>query len=184
MVSKQSTGRRRHVLGALVLGVALAAGSAGATGAAGFSGAAKGAAAVSACIAPAAAFHSVNPLILRSILNIESGQNPSIVSKNTDGSLDVGAGGINSRHFTDLAKWGIAPNHLLDPCVSTYVSAWILSKKIRRHGNTWEGIASYHSVTPYHNRRYRILLHNDLVRTGVISGVRLPVPPLKPAPER
>lgn len=79
----------------------------------------------------------------------------------------------------ELAKWGITPNHLLNPCVSTYVAAWLLSKKIRKYGNTWEGIASYHSTTPYYNQRYITLLHNDLIRQGVIVGALMRVPPLQ-----
>ena len=134
---------------------------------------------VLACIAPAANFHAVNPYVLRSILNIEAGKKPSTISRNSDGSIDVGAGGINSKNFVELAKWGITPNHLLDPCISTYVSAWILSKKIRKYGNTWEGIATYHSTTPYYNRRYQILLQNDLVRLGVIEGQLTQPPPLR-----
>lgn len=136
--------------------------------------------AISACLSGAATFHSVNPYILRSILNIESGQKPNTISRNSNGSIDVGAAGVNSKNFKELSKWGIAPEHLLDPCVSTYVAAWLLSKKIRKYGNTWEGIASYHSTTPYYNKRYQILLHNDLVRHGVISGFLLPVPPIQP----
>jgi hypothetical protein len=131
------------------------------------------------CIENAAQYHSVNPYILRSILNIESWKNPSNVSRNTDGSIDVGAGGINSRNFSELAKWGILPNHLLDPCVTTFVTAWYLQKKIRKYGNTWEGIATYHSTTPYYNKRYQILLQNDLIKQGVIGGEIITPPPLK-----
>lgn len=137
---------------------------------------------VQACIVPAANFHAVNPYVLRSILNIEAGQKPTTISRNSNGTIDVGAGGINSRNFEELAKWGVTPNHLLDPCVSTYVSAWILSKKIRKYGNTWEGIATYHSTTPYYNRRYQILLLNDLVRHGVIEGQITQPPPLRRNP--
>jgi soluble lytic murein transglycosylase-like protein len=137
--------------------------------------------AAQSCIAPAARHHQVNHLLLRAILKVESNLNPRTVVRNADGTIDVGMGQINSRHFPQLAAYGILPSHLLDPCIGSYVAAWHLSRVIALHGNTWEAVARYHSATPYFNRRYRILLNNELVASGVIPGSRLPVPPLRPA---
>lgn len=132
------------------------------------------------CVAPAAEHHGVNPSILRAILSIESGMRADVVSRNKNGSVDLGIAGINSIHFNDLAKHGITPQKLMDPCVSTYVAAWKLSKHMARFGNTWYGVAAYHSKTPYFNARYQVLLHNQLVRQGVIQGKKMRVPPLTP----
>ncbi len=134
---------------------------------------------VEACIIPAARFHSVNEYILRSILKVESGLNPATtVSRNTNGTVDVGICQMNSMHFKRLAAHNIAPGHLLDPCICTYVAAWHLAEVMRNSGNTWEGIARYHSGTPYYNQRYQILLTNELIRSGVIQGKVKSVPPL------
>lgn len=130
------------------------------------------------CIVPAAAFHNVNHYILRAILKIESNLNPHAMARNVNGSVDVGIGQMNSIHFDELAKHGITPGHLRDACIGTYVAAWHLSKCISRYGNTWFGIASYHSATPYFNRRYQALLFNELVKTGVLQGAPLAVPSL------
>jgi hypothetical protein len=54
-----------------------------------------------------------------------------------------------------------------------------LSKSIARYGNTWFGIATYHSGTPYFNNRYQILLRNELIKSGVIEGKLEKVPPFK-----
>jgi hypothetical protein len=132
------------------------------------------------CIGPAARHHHVNPSLLRAILKVESNLNPRVVGRNVNGTIDVGIGQINSRNFSLLAAYGIQPAHLLDPCIGSYVAAWHLSKVIALHGNTWEAVARYHSGTPYFNRRYRILLNNELVAAGVLSGPRLPVPALRP----
>lgn len=132
------------------------------------------------CVAPAAEYHSVNQHILRAILAIESGMRPDVVSRNKNGSVDVGIAGINSIHFKDLARVGVTPEKLMDPCVSTYVAAWKLSKHMARFGNNWYGVAAYHSKTPYFNARYQALLHNQLVKQGVIAGRKVPVPPLNP----
>lgn len=131
------------------------------------------------CIEPAAVYHSVNADILRAILTVESRMKPNTVTKNSNGSIDVGIAGINSIHFKDLAKVGVAPSDLLDACVATYVAAWKVSKKMARWGNNWFGIAAYHSETPYFNQRYQVLLQNQLVRAGVLTGSIAPVPPLR-----
>lgn len=131
------------------------------------------------CVPAAAAFHGVNPFVLEAVLRVESGLKPDTVTRNSNGSVDVGMGGINSIHFQELARHGVMPQHLLDACVATYVAAWHLRRVQDRHGNTWEGIARYHSATPVYNWRYRVLLHNELVRMGVIRNAPVyPVPRL------
>lgn len=135
---------------------------------------------VERCIVPASHHHRVNHLVLRAILNVESRLNPKAVGKNDNGTLDVGIGQMNSIHFKELAKHGIGVDQLKDACVGTYVAAWHLSKMIAKHGNTWFGIAAYHSATPYFNNRYQILLRNEMVRSGSMEGTVLPVPPLRP----
>ena len=119
------------------------------------------------CLMPAAQRHGVNPHILRAILQVESGMRPHVVSRNRNGTIDVGMAQINSIHFRELAQWGITPDLRLDPCVATHVAAWHLKRVMLRHGNTWFGIAAYHSTTPVNNQRYQILLRQELVRTGV-----------------
>jgi soluble lytic murein transglycosylase-like protein len=119
------------------------------------------------CLMPAAQRHGVNPDILRAILQIESGMRPHVVSRNRNGTIDVGMAQINSIHFRELAQWGITPERLLDPCVATHVAAWHLKRVMLHHGNTWFGVAAYHSATPVHNQRYQALLRKELMRTGV-----------------
>ena len=131
------------------------------------------------CILPAAELHGVNSFVLRAILKIESGLKPNAVGKNRNGTVDVGIGQMNSMHFPELVRVGVAPEWLKDACVGTYVAAWHLSKAMARYGNTWYGVASYHSATPYFNRRYQIMLNNELVKSGVIAGRVFPVPPLR-----
>ncbi len=130
------------------------------------------------CVAPASSYHGVNPHILLAILRVESRLQPGTVSRNSNGTVDIGIAGINSIHLPELRRHGIGPQDLLDACVGTYVSAWKLRKKMVRWGNNWFGIAAYHSETPKYNQRYQIMLHNELVSMGVIQGRRLAVPRL------
>lgn len=135
---------------------------------------------VERCIVPAAEYHQVNPFLLRAILVVESGLNPRAVNRNSNSTVDVGIGQENSMHFRELAQYGIAPDHLRDACVGTYVSAWELKKVIVRHGNTWEAIARYHSATPKFNRIYQAKVYNELVRSGAIVGPLASVPSAGP----
>lgn len=135
------------------------------------------------CIVPASAYHSVNPYVLRAILNAESGLKSGALGKNQNGSVDIGIGQINSIHLKELSQFGIGPIHLQDACIGTYVAAWHLKKAIATRGNTWEGVASYHSRTPYFNKRYQALLINEMIRSGAMQGQQLPVPPLN-VPDR
>ena len=83
-------------------------------------------------------------------------------------------------HLPKLAQHGVTVAHLYDGCSAAYVSGWHLKSVIDANGNTLQGIAAYHSKTPYFNQRYQILLSNELVRSGVIVGTLRPVPPLYP----
>jgi soluble lytic murein transglycosylase-like protein len=133
------------------------------------------------CILSSAQHHGVNPYVLRAILQVESGMNPASVRRNSNQSIDVGIGQINSVHFEELASYGIQPWHLLDACIGTYAAAWHLKNKLSRYGNTWEAIARYHSSTPLLNRRYQVLVYSQLVRSGIVSG---PLRPVAPGPRQ
>jgi hypothetical protein len=136
------------------------------------------------CIQPAASYHYVDARVLRAILKVESGLDPNAYNTNSNKSIDVGIGQINSIHFPELAKAGVYPQYLRDACIGTYVAAWQLARVMREHGNTWEGIARYHSASPYCNFRYQVLVSNELVRTGAIRGQMAPVPPPRPCGSR
>ena len=134
------------------------------------------------CVPYAASFHQVSDSILRAILLVESGMNPNTINKNANGSIDLGLGGMNSVHFQELAKFGIAPVHLLNACVATYVTAWQLKKQFTQYGVTWFAVGAYHSITPYFNQRYQILIYNQLLKIHALQGTPLPVPPMTPKP--
>jgi soluble lytic murein transglycosylase-like protein len=127
------------------------------------------------CVSAASEYHKVNPWVLKAILSVESNFRPGAVNRNQNGTLDVGMAQINSLHFRELAGYGIAPAHLMDACVATYVAAWHLAKQMRQRGNTWQAIGAYHSSTPCHNQRYAALVWNRLLSWRAVTGERLPV---------
>jgi soluble lytic murein transglycosylase-like protein len=119
------------------------------------------------CFARAGAYQGVNPLILRAIAWYESKGDPNAVHRNADGSIDVGQAQINSVHFAELRRNGVPPGALKDPCVNTYVAAWMLKQKMIRYGNTWHAIGAYHSETPSLRDQYARSIHAVLVSWGV-----------------
>ena len=99
------------------------------------------------CFLAAAERHTVNPDILRAIASVESSNRPHAVNRNPNGSYDYGLMQINSIHLPELAKYGIGRHDLMEPCVSIHVAAFLLSRHMRRFGNTWDAIGAYQSVT-------------------------------------
>jgi soluble lytic murein transglycosylase-like protein len=124
------------------------------------------------CVTQAATYHSVSPWVLRAIIQVESSFNPNALNKNNNGTVDVGIAQINSMHFKELAKYGIAQRDLMNGCVSSYVAAWHLKKQINAYGNTWFAVGAYHSATPCFNQRYTGLVWNVLLKWGVVNGPR------------
>ena len=114
------------------------------------------------CIPAAAQHHRIDPRLLRAVLKVESDLRPWAFGRNANGTVDMGMAQINSIHLPELARHGIQTQHLFDPCVASYVAAWLLRKNIDRHGLTWRGVAAYHSLTPEHNQRYQGLLMKAL----------------------
>jgi len=114
------------------------------------------------CIPAAAQHHRIDPRLLRAVLKVESDLRPWALGRNANGTVDMGMAQINSIHLPELARHGIQSQHLFDPCVASYVAAWLLRKNIDRHGLTWRGVAAYHSLTPEHNQRYQGLLMKAL----------------------
>jgi soluble lytic murein transglycosylase-like protein len=124
------------------------------------------------CLDEAAAFHRVNPWVLRAIIWQESGNRPGVVVRNTNGSVDVGLGQINSVHYRELGLYNVAPAQLLDSCVNTYVAAWLLAKKMKAHGNTWEAVGAYHSETPAEKWLYVNRIQAILARWQAVESMQ------------
>ncbi|MBN3761076.1 lytic transglycosylase domain-containing protein [Burkholderia sp. Ac-20365] len=106
------------------------------------------------CFDDAAAYHVVNPTILRAISVVESGNKPYAVNRNSNGSVDYGQMQINSIHLPELARYNMSSADLFDGCKSIYTAAWLLRKGIDRYGNTWAAIGAYHSATPIYRDQY------------------------------
>lgn len=116
-----------------------------------------------------AARYGVNPHVLFAIAQQESSLNPYAINNNVNGSTDFGLTQINSLWLPHLKQFGITAENLMDPCTNMNVGAYILALNLRRHGNTWNAIGSYHSSTPSRRDRYAQSIYQRLLAMGQIN---------------
>lgn len=133
-------------------------------GASAFAWAASPSPVVEACLQAAAAKHSLNYLLLRSIAEQESSFNPIAVGGNTNGSSDYGLMQINSTWLPTLRKFGVTQQDLFNPCINADVGAWILADNFRRMGVTWDAVGAYNASTPWKRVKYATGVYNKLAR--------------------
>lgn len=90
--------------------------------------------------------YDIDPLLLHAIGEQETGLRANVVSRNNDGSYDIGLMQINSTHLPRLARQGIHKAQLLqDTCLSVMVGASILADFIKQLGGTWEAVGAYNA---------------------------------------
>lgn len=129
------------------------------------------------CIESAAQYHRVNAKTLKAIVFQESSGKPWKTNRNTNNTVDYGASGINSIHLPELAKFGITERHLMNGCINVFVGAWKYSKKVAKHGNTWEAVGAYHSETPRFRDSYSLRIRTHLVNWGLLPRSELAASP-------
>ncbi len=84
---------------------------------------------------------------------------------NTDGSVDYGCMGINTRRLAELAPYRITAQKLVaDDCLNIYVGTWMLKRELVNEPNLWKAIGNYNSHTPRWNQRYQRLVWGHLKR--------------------
>lgn len=110
--------------------------------------------AANACYEEAAEQHDVPVDLLKAIAKVESGGNPNAVSRNKDGSANIGLMQISTRWLPTLAKFGITRDKLKDACTNVRVGAWILASYIAKHGSIWTAVEAYHAGYPKKSSLY------------------------------
>lgn len=106
------------------------------------------------CINRAAMEFHVPATLIVSILSIERGANGTI-SRNKNGTYDMGTMQINSKWLPTLKKYGYSENDIIyDTCKNVYVGTWILANKISKNNELWKGVGDYHSRQPSLNYSY------------------------------
>ena len=117
----------------------------------------------SECVVAAANQYQVPPALILSILKVEGGKVGEI-SKNTNGTVDIGPMQINSIHLPSFAKYGITYDRLKnDGCLNVHIGTYLIKKaEVEKTGGAknvdpatfWKAVGNYHSKTPDKNYNY------------------------------
>jgi len=125
-----------------------------------------------ACFTQAAEYYDLPEILLRAIVQYESGGNENAVHVNKDGSRDIGLMQINERWLPTLKRQGISEADLWDGCVNLFVGAWILSRNYMRTQDIWQAVGAY-------NGGFRVSPARDARRTRYIAMIQATVKKLK-----
>lgn len=126
------------------------------------------------CLEDSATKYHVSANLLKAMIVAESAGNASAISDpNVNGSTDIGLMQINSSWLPALGKFNIKREDLFKPCTNIDVGAWILSKSIEDHGNTWLAVGYYNSsqlsnqiiYTNKVNDIYKKIIHKKLIQS-------------------
>lgn len=124
--------------------------------------------ALSACFDEASRRYRIHPDLLRAISKVESNGNVSAVNRNRNGSRDIGHMQINSAWLPTLKQYGINEQSLFDPCINTYVGAWVLANNFKDLGYNWVAIGAYNAKSKDKRIRYarKVATALDRIRGG------------------
>ncbi|BCB97116.1 hypothetical protein JZK55_20380 [Dissulfurispira thermophila] len=104
--------------------------------------------------------YGINPVLLKSIAQIESNLNPEAINKNQNGSIDIGLMQINSFWVKTLR---LDPSKLIsDPCYNTTIGAKVLKQCIDRYGYTWEAVGCYNATSTAKKIKYSWKIYKAL----------------------
>jgi hypothetical protein len=110
-----------------------------------------------ACLIEAARRYELPVEIMVGVLGQEGGR-VGTISKNVDGTVDVGPMQINSRWWGTFRGYMTPQQITYDACMSFHAGAWILKKNIIEAGDFWKGVGNYHSKSPALNVSYQVLV--------------------------
>ena len=118
------------------------------------------------CMAQSAAAYKLPLVLLQAIAKTEGGSTGT-VSRNKNGSVDMGVMQVNSIHLQSaphnfLARGVTASQLINDDCVNIAAGASILRYEIDRAPDFWTGVARYHSRTPHFAAIYLAKVVNHL----------------------
>lgn len=108
------------------------------------------------CVTQASETFKIHPIIIKSLISVEGGQ-VGTMSRNSNGSHDMGVMQINTIHQPDItAKFGYTAKDLItDPCKNIMAGTWILWQRIQESPKKlWVAVGNYHSKTPWYRHNY------------------------------
>ncbi len=94
--------------------------------------------------------------VLLAVAEVEGGR-PGTVSRNENGTVDIGPMQFNSAYLRTLGQYGITREDVNQPgCYPYRLAAWRIKNHIvNDKGDLWTRVANYHSRTSWYNQIYR-----------------------------
>lgn len=111
------------------------------------------------CVSYSANYFNINKNVIKSIIIVEGGK-AGTMSRNSNGTYDMGIMQINTIHLPDIRRkyptvtWREVA---YDPCINIGIGTWILSQRlseVKDRQDYWIGVGNYHSKTPKYRNRY------------------------------
>lgn len=102
-----------------------------------------------ACWADAERLYGVSSHLLYAVARAESNLRAdalNLTHRARTGTYDIGLMQINSSHLPKLARLGISPSDLFDPCTNIMVGAWLLADSFARRGVSWDAVGAYNAA--------------------------------------
>lgn len=95
------------------------------------------------CVVRAAEDYGLSPLLIQSVIYVESSYNPKAISK----ADALGLMQIHSKTWLEFLdqNYGIKRENLFDPCTNIAVGSWVLRRFYLRHGSWGEALAAYNA---------------------------------------
>ena len=131
-----------------------------------------------ACMARSAEAYQLPLELLQAIAKTEGGQSGT-VSRNSNGSVDMGLMQVNSIHLNGaphrFEQRGITAQQLIyDDCINIAAAASILRHEIDKAPDFWTGVARYHSRTPRFASAYltKVVGHLRKGQSPMAGGAR------------
>lgn len=125
------------------------------------------------CVASASRRYGVHPQLIQAVMKTEGGTTGQ-VSRNSNGSYDMGLMQINSIHLPELTRMGLTREQVInDECTNILVGTYKLRQAIDSGTDFWTGVSRYHSKTPSKARRYLARVAKNLreiVASAVVEG--------------
>jgi len=108
------------------------------------------------CSIAAALEYYVPVDVLLAVAELEGGR-VGTISRNRNGTYDIGPMQFNTAYLADLRKFGISAEDVnVEGCYPYRLAAWRIRNHIEKDsGDIWTRAANYHSRTPKYNRIYR-----------------------------
>lgn len=103
------------------------------------------------------AFFNIPPELLWGIAKYESNFDPKAVNHNSNGTIDIGLMQINSIHKEAVEAADLSIDDLYNPKISVYFAGKILSKCLKKHGFTYQGLNCYNGKTANNSYHKKVL---------------------------